>query len=126
MKVKKINPREPTDVKIPANLDRKHFSKIQCDMNYHPKKKTVLALCIELELDLEQSKDLLARADWAFSPSNKVDLIVQKAIIDQQYDIMQLNLTLFKYTNENLGVRYSKLQSEVRQRHPALKHTAFD
>lgn len=87
-----------------ANLDRKHFSKIQCDVNYHPKKKTVMALCIALELDLEQSKDLLARADWAFSPSSKVDLIVQKAIIDKQYDIMQLNVTLFKYTNEILGV----------------------
>ena len=87
-----------------ANLDRKHFSKIQCDVNYHPKKKTVMALCIALKLDLEQSKDLLARADWAFSPSSKVDLIVQKAIIDKQYDIMQLNVTLFKYTNEILGV----------------------
>ena len=39
-----------------------------------------------------------------FSPSSKVDLIVQKAIIDKQYDIMQLNVTLFKYTNEILGV----------------------
>ena len=92
------------DVWKRANLDRTQFSKIQCDMNYHPKKKTVMALCIALELDLEQSKDLLARADWAFSPSSKVDLIVQKAIIDKQYDIMQLNLTLFKYTNEILGV----------------------
>lgn len=92
------------DVWKRANLDRKHFSKIQCDVNYHPKKKTVMALCIALELDLEQSKDLLARADWAFSPSSKVDLIVQKAIIDKQYDIMQLNITLFKYTNEILGV----------------------
>ena len=92
------------DVWKRANLDRKHFSKIQCDMNYHPKKKTVMALCIALKLDLEQSKDLLARADWAFSPSSKVDLIVQKAIIDKQYDIMQLNVTLFKYTNEILGV----------------------
>lgn len=72
--------------------------------NYHPKKKTVMALCIALKLDLEQSKDLLARADWAFSPSSKVDLIVQKAIIDKQYDIMQLNVTLFKYTNKILGV----------------------
>ena len=91
------------DVWKRANLDRKHFSKIQCDQNYHPK-KTVMALCIALHLDLEQSKDLLARADWAFSPSSKVDLIVQKAIIDKQYDIMQLNVTLFKYTNEILGV----------------------
>ena len=68
------------------------------------RKKTVMALCIALQLDLEQSKDLLARADWAFSPSSKVDLIVQKAIIDKQYDIMRLNVTLFKYTNEILGV----------------------
>ena len=92
------------DVWKRANLDRKHFSKIQCDHNYHPKKKTVMALCIALQLNLEQSRDLLARADWAFSPSSKVDLIVQKAIIDKQYDIMQLNVTLFRYTNEILGV----------------------
>ena len=57
------------DVWKRANLDRKHFSKIQCDEKYHPKKKTVMALCIALDLDLEQAKDLLARADWAFSPS---------------------------------------------------------
>lgn len=63
-----------------------------------------MALCIVLELDLEQSKDLLARADWAFSPSSKVDLIVQKAIMDKQYDMYQLNLVLFQYTNETLGV----------------------
>ena len=92
------------DVWKRANLDRKHFSKIQCDENYHPKKKTIMALCIALELDLDQSKDLLARADWAFSPSSKFDLIVQKAIKDKQYDIMQLNVVLFKYTNEVLGV----------------------
>lgn len=79
------------DVWKRANLDRKHFSKIQCDEQYHPKKKTVMALCIALELDLEQARDLMARADWAFSPSSKVDLIVQKAIIDKQYDIYQLN-----------------------------------
>ena len=70
----------------------------------HASNDTVMALCIALKLDLEQSRDLLARADWAFSPSSKVDLIVQKAIIDKQYDIMQLNVTLFKYTNEILGV----------------------
>lgn len=92
------------DVWKNANLDRKHFSKIQCDEHYHPKKKTVMALCIALHLDLEQSKDLMARADWAFSPSSKFDLIVQKAIIDKQYDIMQLNVTLFQYTNEILGI----------------------
>lgn len=87
-----------------ANLDRKHFSKLQCDVNCHPKKKTVMALCIALKLDIRQAEDLLARADWAFSPSSKFDLIVKKAILDRYYDINQLNLVLFKYTNEILGV----------------------
>ena len=87
-----------------ANLDRKHFSKIQCDAGYHPKKKTVMALCIALKLNLEQAVDLMARADWAFSPSSKFDLIVKKAILDHQYDIMQLNVVLFQYTNQILGV----------------------
>ena len=91
------------DVWKRANLDRKLFSKIQCNANYHPQKKTVMALCIALQLDLDQSKDLLSRADWAFSPSSKLDLIVQKAIIDKQYNIIQLNMILFKYTNEILG-----------------------
>lgn len=40
------------DVWKRANLDAKEtFSKIQCDRNYHPKKKTVMALCIALQLD---------------------------------------------------------------------------
>ena len=54
-----------------ANLDRKHFSKIQCNVNYYPSKKTAMALCIALQLDLDESKDLLARAEWAFSPNRK-------------------------------------------------------
>lgn len=90
------------DVWKRANMDRKLFSKIQCNADYHPKKKTVLALCIALELDLEQSRDLLARAEWAFSPSSKVDLIVQKAILDRKYNIYELNMVLFQYTNETL------------------------
>lgn len=90
------------DVWKRANMDRKLFSKIQCNEAYHPKKKTVLALCIALQLDIEQSRDLLARAEWAFSPSSKVDLIVQKAILDRKYDIYELNMLLFQYTNETL------------------------
>ena len=85
-------------------ISKREDISLQCDSHYHPKKKTVMALCIALKLNLEQAKDLLARADWAFSPSSKVDLIVQKALIDRQYDIMQLNTVLFKYTNEILGV----------------------
>lgn len=93
-----------TQVWKQSNLDHKHFSKIQCNEKYHPNKKTVMALCIGLQLDIDQAKDLMARADWAFSPSSKMDLIVQKAILDKNYDMMELNTVLFSYTNEILGV----------------------
>ena len=70
-----------------------------------------MALSIALKLNIDEEKTLWqeligysAQVDWVFSPSSKVDLIVQKAIIDRQYDIMQLNVTLFNYTNEILGV----------------------
>jgi hypothetical protein len=87
-----------------ANLDRKHFSKIQCNVNYHPSKKTAMALCIALKLDLEESRDLLARAEWAFSPNRKLDLIVMNAIVNHEYNINQVNAILFEYGQECLGI----------------------
>jgi O-acetyl-ADP-ribose deacetylase (regulator of RNase III) len=93
-----------TEVYSNANLDRKHFSKIQCNVNYHPSKKTAMALCISLKLDLEESKDLLSRADWAFSPNRKMDLIVMNAIINKEYNINKVNTILFNYGQECLGV----------------------
>lgn len=87
-----------------SNLDRKHFSKIQCNVNYHPSKKTAMALCIGLRLNIEEARELLARAEWAFSPNRKMDLIVQNAIIHKNYDINQLNAILFSYGQECLGV----------------------
>ena len=47
------------DVWKRANLDRKHFSKIQCDQNYHPKKKTVMALCMHFSLIWNSQKTCL-------------------------------------------------------------------
>ena len=87
-----------------ANMDRKHFSKIQCNVNYHPSKKTAMALCIALKLNLDESKDLLARAEWAFSPNRKMDLIVMNAIINHEYNINKVNAILFEYGQECLGV----------------------
>lgn len=84
-----------TDVYKAANIDRKLFSKIQCNKDYHPKKKTAMAICIALRLNLEQAKDLLARADWAFSPNRKMDLVIIAAITHQEYDINVINEVLF-------------------------------
>jgi len=87
-----------------ANLDRKHFSKIRSNPNYTPGKRTVLALCIALELTREQTEDLLARAGYALSPSHKQDIIVGYFIDAGIYRIDDINLALFEYDQELLGV----------------------
>ena len=72
-------------------------------MNYRPTKKTALALAIALQLDLDETKDLLARAELALSPSNKGDLIVSYFIERKKYDIWEINSMLFKFGQPTLG-----------------------
>lgn len=100
-----IDQKEMTDVEVykRAGMDRKLFSKIRSNPAYHPRKNTVLALAIALKLDIEETKDLLARAEYAFSPSNKGDLIIKYFIEHAVYDLMALNFTLDEYEQETLG-----------------------
>ena len=100
-----IHAKNQDDVEVykRANLDRKHFSKIRSNVNYRPTKKTALALAIALRLNMEETNDLLARAELALSPSNKGDLIVMYFIERQKYDIWELNSMLFKFGQPTLG-----------------------
>lgn len=94
---------EDKDVYKKANIDRKHFSKIKSNVNYHPSKRTVLAFAIALELNLDETKDLLLRAGIALSPSNTFDIIMTYCIEHQIRDIYEINCILFKYNQPILG-----------------------
>ena len=80
-----------------ANMSRQLFSKIRNDALYKPTKKTVLALAIALELDLDATEDLLRRAGLALSRSNKADIIVEYFITNNQFDIFEINATLYAF-----------------------------
>ena len=70
------------------------FSKMKNNPNYHPQKITAFCLCIGAKLNLDESKDLLARAGYALSPCDKTDIIFSYFIENEIYDMIELDIQL--------------------------------
>ena len=100
------------EVQKKANMDRKAFSKLKCGTTKNPSKSTALALAVALELNLDDTKDLLSRAGWALSPCSKQDLIVQYFIEREAYDIYEINLALFEHGEPLLGMQAVKMSPD--------------
>ena len=94
-----------TDVEVykRANLDRKLFSKIRSNKGYMTSKRTAIALAVAFELSLDETCDLLDRAGYARSHSQKFDVIVEYFIISGKHYIFEINEVLFKYDQPLLG-----------------------
>ena len=86
-----------------ANISKQHFSKIRNNPNYKPTKPTAIALALALELDLEDTKDLIGRAGYALTNSSKFDLIIRYFIEQGNYNVVEINIALYEFDQILLG-----------------------
>ncbi|MBE6146951.1 MAG: hypothetical protein E7168_01305 [Firmicutes bacterium] len=92
-----------SDVYNKVNIDRRLFSKIRNDYNYHPSKETVILLAIALELSEDELLDLLNSASYSLPKNNIFDLIIRFCFQKRIYDINKINELLFDYNCKTLN-----------------------
>ena len=86
-----------SDVYRRALVTKQLFSKIKGNVNYHPDKGTAMRLCVGAMLNLDETKDLLARAGYALSPCDKRDIIFSYFIENEIFDMLEIEIALEVY-----------------------------
>ncbi len=80
-----------------ADIDRKLFSKIRTQPDYHPNKNTLIKLCLAMNLDTDEIEKLLKSAGYSLSKSLRSDLILRYCFGNHIFDVITVNQILDHY-----------------------------
>ncbi len=80
-----------------ADVDRKLFSKIRTQPDYHPNKNTLLKLCLAMNLNTDETENLLKSAGYSLSKSLRSDLILRYCFGHKIFDVITVNQILDHY-----------------------------
>lgn len=86
-----------SDVYNKVHIDRRLFSKIRSDKNYHPSKETIILLAMALELKENELEELLDSASYSLPKNNKYDLIIRFCFINKIFKLADVNELLYEY-----------------------------
>ena len=94
---------KPSKIYNSAGVSKQVFSKINSNSNYQPSKATAIAFCLALNLNLEETQDLLARAGFTLSKSSLFDVIIMYCIENKIYNVVFVNDILYEYDLTQIG-----------------------
>ena len=86
-----------------ANATKSVFSKIKNNPEYKPTKPTVAGFVLALSLSLDEAKEMLGKAGYSLSRSNKFDIILEWFITNKIYNIFDINEVLLEYDQQLIG-----------------------
>ena len=86
-----------SDVYNKVNIDRRLFSKIRSNKEYHPTKETIILFGIALELSENELEELLSKASYALPMNNNFDLIIRFCFKEKIYDVNTINEFLYEH-----------------------------
>lgn len=86
-----------SDLYNKVDIDRRLFSKIRSNKDYHPSKETVILLGLGLEVSEKEIEDLLESASYSLPMNTIFDLIVRFCFKEHIYDVGTVNEFLYDH-----------------------------
>ena len=85
-----------------AFIDKRTFSKIRSNKNYHPSFGTIILFSIALKLSTSQFEDLLHSAAYSLPQNSYINITLKYCFDNKIYDIYRVNELIYAVSNKEI------------------------